>query len=188
MDASGSLRRAAAREAAILVIAAAGSLLFFIHGTFEPPIGFRMMAITPWVFALLTAVVYLFIRMLFMVGAMFFPRKQPELVLCPECGRYYDDSTPDRIADHRRVELTPKPTEREILAAIMLRKAIDDARRSAKRPLAGPDVTMAELPGEVENPPISIDEFDRILRDLDFSKGPRRGPPDRRPKGPPGPP
>jgi hypothetical protein len=65
----------------------------------------------------------------------------------------------------------------------MLRKAIDDARRLAKKDLTGPEPERVRLPGDVENAPVPLEEFERILRQLDTPHG-GRGPDERRPKGP----
>jgi hypothetical protein len=186
MAESGSpLVRIVVREGALAGAAAVGSFLFFAHQSFEPPLALRWMAPSPLAFGMLTAVVYLFIRALLLVSGLFTQEERPELVLCPECGRRYDESRPKHEASHRRIALTPRPTEREVLAAIMLRRAIDEARRSSKRNLTGTEITMQEPPAGVENTPIDINEFERILRNLDFPKRPKRVPTDRRPKGPP---
>ena len=183
---SGSrFARLAIRESAILAVAVVAAFLFDIHPSFyggQP----RTVGMPSWVLVLLVVVVYLLLRMLFLIGSMFYRAQEPELVLCPECGRLYDESRPEALQAHHRITLSPKPTEREILAAIMLRKAIDDARRSSTRNLAGPKVVVADLPsGDVENPPVPVAEFERILKDLDVANAPRRGPSGRRPRGPP---
>jgi len=178
--------RVVAREAAILAVGAIGAVAFLNHEVFYFRSGFTPFDGPPWAYFLLAAVLYLFVRMVFLVAGMFFPRKRPEFVLCPECGRELDETSPHGVAQHNRITLTPKPTEKEILAAIMLRKAIDDARRSARRDLAGPRVEVRELPGDVDNPPLTFEEFERILQDIEFSAAQRRGAPDRRPRGPPG--
>ncbi len=176
------------RELAILGIAGAGSLLFMVHEGFyfaSGSIGFALPARTPpWAYLLLTGVLYLFLRMVFLVAGLFFVRERPEYIVCPECGRRLTDTSPDGVEAHRRLELTPRPTEREVMAAIMLRRAIDDARRSARKELTGPIVEFRELPGDVENPPVSLEEFDRILRELDGGRTGR--PSDRGPRGPEG--
>lgn len=176
-------RRAAAREGAIVALAAFGSALFTLHQSFYSGSALHLIDEPAWAFLLVTGALYVFIRALFLIGGTFFPRQRPEFILCPECGRVLDDLTPRGVEEHRRIELTPKPTEREILAAVMLRKAIDDARRSSRRDLAGPAAGQGMPPSDVENPPVSLAEFDRILRDLDQSRA-RRGPGDRRPRGP----
>ena len=176
--------RIATREAAILGIGGVAAVVFLNHEFFYLRPGFAPYDGPLPAYFVLTAVLYLFVRMAFLVAGMFFPRKRPEFILCPECGRELDDASPHRVAEHNRITLTPRPTEKEVLAAIMLRKAIDDARRSSTHELAGPRVEVPGPPGAVENPPVSFDEFERILRDIDFSAGWRRGVPDRRPKGP----
>lgn len=180
--------RVAIRESGILAVALAGALLFDLHPSFYGG-QVRSLGMPAWVVALLAVVLYLFLRMLFLIGTMFYSNREAELVLCPECGRLYDEARPGAMEAHHRIALSPKPTEREILAAITLRKAIDDARRSATRPLAGPQVVLSDVPpGEIENAPVPLDQFERILRDLDVAHGPRRAPTDRRPKGPSEPP
>lgn len=173
------------REAAILAIAAVAAVVFLNHEFFYLRGDFTPYRGPLSAYILLTAVVYLLVRVVFLVAAMFFPRKRPEFIVCPECGRALEDASPHGKAEHRRIALTPKPTEKEVLSAIMLRKAIDDARRSAKRELSGVRVEVPKLPGDVENPAISYEEFKRILEDIDTSAARRRGAPDRRPRGPP---
>ncbi len=178
--------RVAFREFAILVIGGIGAIVFLNHEFFYFNQKFTPYDGPMWAYFLLAAVLYLFVRMVFLVAGMFFPRRRPEFILCPECGRELDDASPHGVAEHNRITLTPKPTEKEILAAIMLRKAIDDARRSAKHGLAGPRAELPSAPGEAENPPVTFEEFEKILQDIDFSAGWRRGVTDRRPKGPSG--
>ncbi len=177
--------RIAAREAAILGIGGIGAVAFLNHEFFYFQPGFQPYGGPLWAYVLLAAVLYLFVRTVFLVAEMFFPRKRPEFIVCPECGRELDDTSPQGVAEHHRLALIPKPTEKEVLAAIMLRRAIDDARRSATHELGGPRVEASELPGDAENPPVTFEEFERILQDIDFSAGWRRGAPDRRPRGPP---
>jgi hypothetical protein len=163
----------------------AGALLFVFHHTFYDGKGVTAIDMPLWLFAALVTVLYLFLRMAFIVAGMFFPRKRPEFVLCPECGRELDDASPHGVADHNRIALTPKPTGKEVLAAIMLRKAIEDARRSARRDLAGPRVEVPSLPDDAENMPVSFEELDRILARLTPTRGPKRGSDLGGPKGPP---
>ncbi len=172
-----------ARELALLGIAAAGAFLFFVHGALYLQAGSAARPLTLEGFLLVTTILYLFFRLLFVVAGLYLPRAPPAYVLCPECGRLLDDTSPEGIARHHRTALVPKPTEQEVLAAVMLRRAIDDARRSARHDLRGPGVRGTDLPGDIENLPVPIEEFERILRDLDDGR-PSRGPSERRPKGP----
>ncbi len=178
--------KATAREFAVLAIAAIGTFLFFIHGSLYLQPGSQARPLTLEGFLLVTTILYLFLRLIFVVAGFYFPRARTEYVVCPECGREYDDAQPEEVAQHHRATVTPRPTEREVMAAIMLRRAIDDARRSSHRDLAGPRDVVARLPGEVENTSVPPDEFDRILRQLDATRG-GRGPSGRRPRGPSGP-
>ncbi len=175
----------ASREAAILALAAVAAVVFLNHEVFYLRAGFVPYAGPVWAYLLVTAVLYLFVRLMFIVAGMYFPGKRPEFVLCPECGHALDDASPHGREEHNRITLTPRPTEKEILSAIMLRKAIDDARRSAKRELAGPKPEAVRVPGDVENARLTFEEFERILQDIDVSAARRRGAPDRRPPRPP---
>ena len=175
--------RTVARECAVLAVAAVGAFLFFIHGSLYLQAGSTARPVTLEGFLLVTTIVYLFLRLIFVVAGFYLPRARTEYVVCPECGRAYDEATPDAAEHHRRAPLSPRPTEREVLAAIMLRKAIDEARASARKDLSGP--SAIRLPGEVENASVPPEEFDRILRQLDASRG-GPGSRDRRPRGPPG--
>lgn len=177
--------RSTAREFAVLAVAAIGAFLFFIHGSLYLQPGSTARPLTLEGFLLVTTILYLFLRLLFVVAGFYFPKARPEYIVCPECGRAYDEAVPAEVAEHRRAAVSPRPTEKEVMAAIMLRKAIDEARRSSRRDLAGPRDVVTRLPGEVENASVPPDEFDRILRQLDATKG-GRGPSERRPRGPSG--
>jgi hypothetical protein len=173
--------RLASRELSVAGIAGLSAWLFLIH-----PILYLNGAaghdVTAANLLVTTAVLYVTIRLIFIAAAMYFVSSPTTYVVCPQCGRAIQDGSPRAIARHHRIAVTPKPTEQEVLAAVMLRKAIDDARRVAGKSLAGPPDAPA-LPGDFENPPISVDEFERILRDLDLSRSGGRSQ-ERRPKGP----
>ena len=177
--------RQVAREFALLGVAAVGAFLFFIHGSLYLQAGSTARPLTLEGFLLVTTIVYLFLRLILAVAGMYLPRTRPEYVVCPECGRAYDESLPGRAEHHHRAALSPKPTEKEVMAAILLRKAIDEARRSAEKDLAGPRAEVTRLPGDVENQRLPPEEFERVLRQIDASLG-GRDPHDRRPRGPPG--
>ncbi len=179
--------RTTAREFAVLGVAALGAYLFFIHGSLYLQPGSQARPLTLEGFLLVTTILYLLLRLIFVVAALYYPRPRTELTVCAECGREIEASGHEAEERHRRVTLSPRPTEREVLAAIMLRKAIDDARRSAQKPLSGPRDEVVRLPGDVENLPVPVDEFERILHELDHPRD-ARGPPERRPRGPPEPP
>ncbi len=178
--------RTIAREFAVLAVAAVGAFLFFIHGSLYLQPGTAARPLTLEGFLLVTTILYLFLRLIFLVAGFYFPRPQTEYVVCPECGKAYDEARPERAEIHRRAPLSPRPTEKEVLAAIMLRKAIDEARRSSLKDLTGPRTETVHIPGAIENTAVPPDEFERILRQLDASRE-GRGPSDRRPRAPPGP-
>ncbi len=184
MERSGSpyIQRTA-REFAVLAVAGIGAYLFFIHGSLYLQPGSGGHPLTLEGFLLVTAIFYLFLRLIFVVAGLYYPRPVPEYVVCPECGKVLDETTPAPAARHPAPGLPHRPTEKEVIAAVMLRKAIDDARRLARKDLTGPPAESARTPGDVENPPVPLDEFERILRQLDTPRNPG-SPDERRPKGP----
>lgn len=175
--------RTTAREFAVLALAAIGAYLFFIHGSLyiNPPGTIRPLNLEG--FLLVTAILYLFLRLVFVVAGLYYPRPAPAYTVCEVCGKILDETPPPSAARRPASGLSRRPTEREVLAAVMLRKAIDDARRLAKKDLTGPEPERVRLPGDVENAPVPLEEFERILRQLDTPHG-GRGPDERRPKGP----
>lgn len=180
---SGYFQRTA-REFAVLALAAVGAYLFFIHGMLYLQPGSAARPLTLEGFLLVTAMLYLFLRLIFVVAGLYYPRPAPQATVCAECGKVLDGTPPHTPARHPSPSLSRRPTEKEVLAAVMLRKAIDDARRLAKKDLAGPPPEPVRLPGDVENAPVPMDEFERILKQLDTPRA-SRGPDDRRPRGPP---
>ncbi len=173
-----------AREFAVLAVAAIGAFLFFIHGSLYLQTGSVARPLTLEGFLLVTAILYLFLRLVFVVAGLYYPRPEAQLAICPECGKVLDETTPGTPARHAAPAFSRKPTEKEVLAAVMLRKAIDDARRLAKKDLTGPPPSgRPPLPGEVENAPVPLDEFERILKQLDSPRAPGSAE-ERRPKGP----
>ena len=179
--------RTTAREFAVLGVAALGAYLFFIHGSLYLQAGSSGRPLTLEGFLLVTTILYLLLRLIFVVAALYYPRPKASVTVCAECGREVEANVPEELARHGRVTLSRRPTEKEVMAAIMLRKAIDEARRSAKTPLSGPADEVVRLPGAIENLPVPVEELDRILQDLDRPRN-ARGPAERRPRGPPGPP
>lgn len=175
------------REVLLAGAAAVGAFLFFIHGSLYLQAGSAARPLTFEGFLLVTTIIYLFLRLLLAIASLYLPRPRTEYVVCPECGRAYDASAPGEAEAYRRVARSTKPTEKEVMAAILLRRAIDEARRSAQKDLTGPRAEMTPLPGDVENARVPPEEFERVLRQLDASLG-GHGPHDRRPRGPAGPP
>jgi len=82
-------------------------------------------------FIVSTIVVYLFLRIIVIVAEMRTPRVDADLVRCPECGQRLDEFTAPSHAEHREFEMAARPSDREIVSAVALRKALDAARRAA---------------------------------------------------------
>ena len=167
-----------AREALFLAIAALGSLVFIQHALLYLDRTWRPQLVPTQAYLLSTLVLYVFLRAITVVALMRPPRVRAGIELCPECGQPFDDGTPKGVAAHRQAPLTPRPTEREILAAVALRKAIDDARAARARAVSGIGVRSLRLPGDIENAPIRPREDvivpRRIVvkRDLKGPRGP----------------
>ncbi len=164
--------RFAMREALFLGIAALGAWLFLDHELLEggsPP---------PWSlseFLVSTIVVYLFLRTIVVVVEMRTPRMHAELVRCPECGQWLDDPTAAGRAKHHQIEMTPKPSEREIVSAVALRKAFDAARVAAE---ASRDADRMQGPPTPLVPPENISSKDLVaaIDDPDLLERLRHGP------------
>jgi len=94
---------------------------------------------------LATIVIYLFLRMLIIAAEMRPTRAGAGSLLCPECGQRLDGLTVEGREAHRRIELTPKPSEREVVSAVALRKAVDAAHFSdrASKTVSREDVTTS---------------------------------------------
>jgi len=92
---------------------------------------------------LATIVIYLFLRMLIIAAEMRPTRAGAGSLLCPECGQRLDGLTVEGREAHRRIELTPKPSEREVVSAVALRKAVDAAHFSdrASKTVSREDIT-----------------------------------------------
>lgn len=183
MELSGSrYARTTAREFAVLGVAAVGAYLFFIHGSLYLQSGSIARPLTLEGFLLVTAILYLFLRLNFAVAGLYYPRRT-EHVVCEECGRAVEPTAPHEATHGPRTNHPRRPTEKEVLAAVLLRRAIDDARRSSQKDLVGRRPDEVRVPGDIENVPVPIEEFRRILKQLDSPRG-GEGPGDRRPKGP----
>jgi len=123
---SGS--RFVAREILLVGIAAAASFVFINHENLylDHPFAFADARIESYILA--TTVLYLFLRLVLIAAEMRSPRVHAELVRCPECGQWIDDPTTAGLEAHRRIELTPKPSPKEIASAVALRRALEAAR------------------------------------------------------------
>lgn len=141
----------AARELLLVGLCALGAVVFIQHAALYFTGRYEWEIVPAHAYVLNTALIYAWFRATAILAALRAPKVQAGLVLCPDCGRPYEDGTPEGREAHARVPLTPRPTEREVFAAVALRKAIDDARMAmqAQGPVAGPD--RLEIPGDIEN-------------------------------------
>lgn len=163
------------REALIVTIAAFGAVLFLNHPLLYLEDGFVPYSGPLAAYVLVTVVLWLFLRGALFAAAMRPVRVRDGVEICPECGQRLDDGTPSGLETHRRVPLTPRPTEREVIAAVALRRAVDDARAIPRHahPVAGNP--LARITEDVENRPRSLDPT---------SQPPNNPPAERAPKGP----
>jgi hypothetical protein len=98
-------------------------------------------------YALATVMIYLFLRLVILALEMRPTRAPANLVRCPECGQWLDARTAGAVAAHRRIELTPKPSPKEVVSAVALRRAVDAARLpSVPRRLPGNLETNVVVP------------------------------------------
>lgn len=169
------------REVLLLLISAVGAWLFFNHEFFYFRPNWQPDQSPLASYVLFTTITYMFIHAVFVIASLRAPRVRAGLELCPECGQPLDDGTPKGIESHHRVALTPRPTEKEILAAIALRKAIDGARIAPQTGRTPPATFVARIPSNVMNAPPGSDPLQippgvsvtpRLLKQPQKPKGP----------------
>ncbi len=138
-------RRSAARELAIVSLAGIASFLFINHENLYLSGPFALSQAPIEAYFLATIVIYLFLRMLIIAAEMRPTRARAGSLRCPECGQRLDGLNPAAREAHRRIELTPKPSEKEIVSAVALRKAVDAAHFSARasKAVSGEDVATS---------------------------------------------
>lgn len=169
-----SRSRFVVREALLVGIAAAASFVFLNHEALylDPP--FRIAEARIESYLLATSVLYLFLRLVIIVAEMRPARAHAELVRCPECGQWLDDRSSAGLEAHRRIELTPKPSPKEVVSALALRKAVDAARFGPRSPPENP----VAAPILIRQKSADLAETDLIaaLNDPDFLERMRHGP------------
>ena len=153
--------RMAVRETLLVATSAIASFLFINHANLylSGPFVLRDVRIESYILA--TIVIYLFIRVVILAVEMRPPRAHAELVRCPECGQWLDDPSAAALEAHRSTELTPKPTKKEVVSAVALRRAVDAARIGT--------LSSSRAPGEDETPsadPTNVSSHD-LLAALD---------------------
>src|SRR5256885_6048459 len=106
------------REILLVGIAAAASFVFINHENLYLSHPFRLSDVRMESYFLATAMVYLFLRLVIVALELRPPRETSEVVRCPECGQWLDDPSAAGLEAHRRIELTPKPSRKEIVSAV----------------------------------------------------------------------
>ena len=166
--------RFALREALLVSIAAAAAFVFINHENLYLTHPFRLSDVRIESYALATAMIYLFLRLAILAQEMRPPRTHGEMVRCPECGQWLDDPTSAGLQAHRRIELTPKPSPKEVVSAVALRKAVDAARVGTLPP---PPTGAQRIPLAGENETITSEDLIEGLNDPDFMDRVRHSPP-----------
>src|SRR5207245_1320393 len=131
-------RRSAARELAIVSLAGLASFLFMNHENLYLSGPFALSNAPLEAYFLATIVIYLFLRMLIIAAGMRPTRARSGSVQCPECGQRLDTLTASGREAHLRIELTLKPTEREVVSAVAPRKASSGTQNTEA--ISGPGV------------------------------------------------
>ncbi len=111
-------RRSAARELAIVSLAGLASFLFINHE--------NLYLSGP--FALSNAPLEAY----FLATIVSPTRVRPGSLRCAECGQPLDNLTAAALEAHHRIERTPRPSEKEVVSAVALRKAVDAAHLSVR--------------------------------------------------------
>jgi len=142
-----------AREVLLLLISVSAAWLFFNHELFYFSGAWSPRAVPAEAYVVLTLILFTYFHGAMLVLSLRTLRVRRGLVLCPECGQELSDGTPEALEAHRRTSLTPRPTEKEILAAVALRKAIDDARVGAAWRRGDRPASIPRMLGEIENRP-----------------------------------
>jgi hypothetical protein len=144
-------------------LAAAGAFVFINHDNLYLTHPFQLADVRIESYALATVMIYLFLRLVILALEMRPTRAPANLVRCPECGQWLDARTAAALAAHRRIELTPKPSQKEVVSAVALRRAVDAARLpSVPRRLPGDLETNVAVPpiANTGNPDLTAAQSD----------------------------
>jgi len=162
------------REVLLVGIAAAAAFVFINHDNLYLSHPFRLADARIESYSLATAMIYLFLRLVIVALELRPAQTHAELVRCPECGQWLDDPTAAGLEAHRRIELTPKPSQKEIVSAVALHKAVDAAR------LGNPTPPIRAVVGSNPAAPIpanaTSEDLVKALNDPDFLERMRHSP------------
>ncbi len=167
------------REVLILALAGLAAFLFLNHENLYLTGPFALSKAPLEAYFLATTVIYLFLRLVAIALAMRMPGARAELVRCPECGRWIDESTAESREAHHRIELTPKPSPKAIVSTVALRKAVDAARVAGKasEAIPQPKIPAAGDPENVSSAdPLAALRNPDLLERLRHSPNPPRDP------------
>jgi hypothetical protein len=164
------LAHIAVREGSFVSLSVLGAILFLNHQILYMT-GERPSSLSWLAYAASTAVIYGFVRGIFLVGALRVPRVAQDPSVCPECGQLLADGTP--LAS--RLAATEAP-----LAVRPARPSAAGTQVRLARPIVTPNPTVSTME-DVLNP--SLDELLlKILaqnppaRPFANSAAPRQGP------------
>ena len=161
------------REVVILALAGLAAFLFLNHENLYLTGPFTLSKAPLEAYLLATTVIYLFLRLVVVTLEMRVPRARAELVRCPECGQWIDDSTAESREAHHRIELTPKPSPKAIVSTVALRKAVDAARVAGK---ASEAIPQPKIPVAGNPEIVSGADLLAALRDPDLLERLRHSP------------
>jgi hypothetical protein len=175
------------REILLFVIAVAVSVAFLNHENLYLENGFRLITRRIEPYLLVTAVAYLFLRFAVIAVELRPPRVHAELVRCPECGQWMDDTSAAGPAAHQKADAAAKttrqPTPKDAVPVAALRRAIDAAR--SVTPMSEDPETTPDAAGATSQ---NVDSRDLVkaLGDPSFLEPMRRAPkpPEVRPMKP----
>lgn len=120
------------REALVLALGAVTAVLFLHHDLFYLRAGALSPSAPLASYILATIVFYLGIRVVVVAVDLRPPRTHAGAVQCPECGQWLDDVSAAEIESHHRMRA--KATEKEAVASLALRKAVEAARATSLPP------------------------------------------------------
>ena len=174
MSAYRTRERRSARELAIVSLAGLASFLFLNHQNLYLREPFALSNAPIEAYFLATIVIYLFLRMLIIAAEMRPTRARRGEIRCPECGQRLDILTAAGRDAHRRIELTPRPSEREVVSAVALRRAVDAAHFSARTSRAVSRDDVATSARDLEN--VSSRDLVAAIEDPDLLERLRHSP------------
>ena len=171
-------------EGLLAGLAAAAAFVFINHENLYLTHPFQLADVRIESYALATIMIYLFLRLVILALEMRPARARTNMMRCPECGQWLDARAAESIAAHRRIELTPKPSQKEVVSAIALRRAVDATYYpSVPRHVPGALEANAAVPPPVNAPKPEVASA-QAETDPDYLERMRHSPlpSDRRPK------